>query len=63
MYEFEDMYGCYPNETFKKTENQANNPIDVEETSNYNCGVCFENFGEQIVYLRHMATGHKFIKS
>ena len=49
--------------TLKKTENQANNPIDVEETSNYNCGVCFENFGEQIVYLKHMATGHKFIKS
>ena len=47
----------------KDFENQANNAIDVEETSNYNCGVCFENLGEQIVYLKHMATGHKFIKS
>ena len=28
----------------------------------FNCGICFESFEEQIVYLKHMATGHKSLK-
>ena len=28
----------------------------------FNCGICFESFEEQLVYLKHMASGHKNLK-